>query len=489
MENKYYSKLSFKIGVLIILTELIALAALGIFYIQRFTGEIEKKVQNQIKMPGILMSEGVLRYESAENAKTLENIIGDSITESIIIGANGKIYYSLNPEYRGKKRAEVKLLDGYDDLNIEITKPIFRKISINGSVKYLSISPLRLTDGKFLGHLVIFAGAENVAHQKAGIILVFILGTLLCLILTSAAIIYVVQTRVTSKISLLIDVLDNLKEGKLKTYDDVEISSDEIGLLMKAIIEVNSKLSTIVVAIHESAHKLVDTSLIINNLATSVLNGATIQATSAEEVSASMEQMTAGIEQNSEHAVKTDKITLKAFDDIQKMATETELSLKYIKEISANTSMVNDIAFQTNLLALNASIEAARAGEQGKGFSVVAVEVRRLAERSKKTADGIIDLTENCVGITEKAHTMMNELIPEFEHTTHLINEINTSSNEQKIGALNINKAISQLNEIIQHFSTTADTLSVQAKQLNDEADTLNEKVNYFTIEEYKNNA
>ena len=108
-QGLFFNKLSYKIGALII-TETVVLSALGIFYIEKFTGEIEKKIEKQIQTPGILMSKGVLRYESVQNVETMASIVGETISECIIIGANGKVYYSLKPDYRGKNRDEVKVL-------------------------------------------------------------------------------------------------------------------------------------------------------------------------------------------------------------------------------------------------------------------------------------------------------------------------------------------------------------------------------------------
>jgi len=478
--QKYLNKLSIKIGALIIATELVLLSLLGVFYIQRFTGDIENKVQNQIETPGKLMSKGVLRYESAENKETMENIIGETISECIIIGANGKIYYSLTPDYRGKNRDQVNFLGEYTDLTKEIDKPHFIKVKNS----YISISPLKLDDGKFLGHLFINAQADKVAKQKAKITWMFILGTLACLILSSAAIIYLFQIFISIKINKLLKVLEALKQGQLKIHDITEISTDEIGMLWNAIIDVNSNLREIVKGILESAEKVADSSNQMNNMSVEVADGANKQATSAEEVSSSMEQMTSSIEQNSDNALKTEKISETAVDGIKKLASEAELSLQFIRQISHKISIVNDIAFQTNLLALNAAVEAARAGEHGKGFSVVAAEVRRLAERSKTAADEIISLADNCVKITERAHSMMGQLIPEIEQTSQLIKEISAASFEQKTGSVQINTAISQLNEIIQQNSLTADKLSDYSKNLESEADGLRDNIKYFSIEE-----
>ena len=478
------NRLSFKIGVLIIITETVVLFALGIFYIRKFTGEIEKRIEKQIQTPGLLMSKGVLRYESVENMETMASIIGANISECMIVGANGKIYYSLNPSIRGKMRDDVSMLSQFSELKQEIPGPVFRSVGDGSSRNYLSISPLRLSDGKFLGHLIILAPADNVAKQKSSIVLMFIFGTLICLVLSSAVIIYVFQRFITSKIYKLIEVLDSIKEGRLRTLEDTIQSEDEIGLLWKSINEVNEKLKEIVTTILGSSAKLASSSNQMNVVSTEVAEGANKQAASAEEVSSSMEEMSSSVEQNSANALKTDKIAQITVDDIKNLSTEAQLSLQYIREISQKISIVNDIAFQTNLLALNAAVEAAREGEHGKGFSVVAAEVRRLAERSKIAADEITKLATDAVKITEKAHAMMNELIPEIQKTSSLIKEIAASSYEQNSGANQINSAINELNNVIQLNSSTADKLAEYAVNMQNEADELKENVEFFTIEE-----
>jgi len=484
LKTSLFNRLSFKIGVLIILTETVVLFALGLFYIGNFTGEIEKRIEKQLSTPGLLMSKGVLRYESAENMETMASIVGANISECMIVGANGKIYYSLNPSYKGKMMDEIKLLSQFTELKQEISKSIFRTVDNNNSKNYLSISPLKLADGKFLGHLFILAKADNVEKQKSSIVILFIIGTLICLVLSSAVIIYVVQRFITSKIHGLIEILDSIKEGRLRTLEDSIQSSDEIGLLWKSINEVNEKLKEIVTTISGSSGKLASSSNEMNLISRTVAEGANKQAASAEEVSSSMVEMSSNVSQNSANALKTDKIAQITVDDMKKLSSESELSLQYIREISQKINIVNDIAFQTNLLALNAAVEAARAGDHGKGFSVVASEVRRLAERSKSAADEIIKLAKDCVAITEKAHVMMNELIPEIQKTSSLIKEIASSSFEQNSGATQINGAISELNNVIQENSIAADKLAEYAINMQSEADELKENVDFFTIED-----
>ena len=120
--------------------------------------------------------------------------------------------------------------------------------------------------------------------------------------------------------------------------------------------------------------------------------------------------------------------------DIEQSAHQTEESIASLesgmKEVSEFATTIAGITSQTNLLALNASIEAARAGEMGKGFSVVAEEVRVLADSSKQASDAIS-------GIIQKIFS--------------LLKEVNASNNEN---LNNITEGIDKLHAVVQEADT-----------------------------------
>ncbi|MFN8256072.1 MAG: methyl-accepting chemotaxis protein [Bacteroidales bacterium] len=476
--------LTFKLGSIIIITEIIALFALGVYNINHFTNEIETRLQKQIQSPGELMSKEVLKYESAENKETLESIVGESITECYAIGVNGNIYFSLDSALKDKNIKDLTSLSGYKEFTVELEKPVFNKINSSEGKFYESISPIRFSDGKFIGFLYIKAKADKVSAQKTSVILIFILGSLICIILTSVAIIYLFSSQIIKKLTNVMHILGELAEGKLLARVSPNYTKDEIGILQQKIEYVNGKLITIVGNIYKAAQALSESSIKMKSISDNVASGSSLQASNSEEVSATMEEIASTIEQNSHNASETEKKSISISEGIKKLSAEMESSLQFVKQINDRISVINEIAFQTNLLALNAAVEAARAGEHGKGFSVVASEVRKLAEKSALASDEINKLSASTFEIAKKARNMTNDLAPEIENTTILIKEIAASSFDQKSGVDQVNTAIIELSRIIQQNNALSDTMSEAATNVEERANNLKENILFFKIVE-----
>ena len=170
--------------------------------------------------------------------------------------------------------------------------------------------------------------------------------------------------------------------------------------------------------------------------------------------------MTASVQQNADNAKQTDKIASKAAEDAQASGEAVERTVQAMQEIAEKINIIEEIARKTDLLALNAAVEAARAGEHGKGFAVVASEVRKLAERSQTAAAEISRLTAGGVGTAEGAGQLLTKLVPDIRKTAELVREIAAASAEQSTGANQVNKAIQQLDQVIQQNSSASEEMA-----------------------------
>jgi methyl-accepting chemotaxis protein len=303
------------------------------------------------------------------------------------------------------------------------------------------------------------------------------------LIVASLLIGFILYSTIVRPLSKGVTFAQAFGKGDLTARVEID-QNDEIGILAKELGAMAQNLKDTVITIKQNALDLVHSSKNLRESSQQLSRGSADQAASAEEVSTSIEEMVANIDQNTDNAVQTEKITVETAREVNIANELSSEAVKAMEDISERISIISDIAFQTNILALNAAVEAARAGEHGRGFSVVAAEVRKLAEKSKVAADDIVTLVSKGLKVSKEAGEKSKMLVPDIERTTQLIKEIAAASMEQKTGADQINQAMQQLNMITQENASSSDMLTQSSEQLSGLAGNLQKAVSIFSMEE-----
>jgi len=252
--------------------------------------------------------------------------------------------------------------------------------------------------------------------------------------------------------------------------------------LMRALNAMTQQLKEVVINVKAAADNVATGSEELSSSAETMSEGVAQQAAAAEEVSASMQQMAANIRQNADNARQTEKIALQSAEYAEETGTVVAETILAMQQIVQKIRIIEDIADQTRMLSLNATIEAARAQELGRAFSVVAAEVRKLSDVTKRAAEEINQLATSSHEVSERAGQMLTTLVPSIHKTAELVQEISAASSEQSAGADQINESIQQLDQVTQHNAATIDEISSTATALASQAEHLQSTMAFFKI-------
>jgi len=286
-----------------------------------------------------------------------------------------------------------------------------------------------------------------------------------------------------------------VSKGDLTQQIDVQ-SRDEVGQLLQALRDMNSNLSGIVSGVRSTTDAITTSSQQVAAGNSDLSQRTEQQASSLQETASSMEELASTVRQNAENAKQANQLAVNASgvavrggqavgDVVQTMASISTSSKKIVDIIS----VIEGIAFQTNILALNAAVEAARAGEQGRGFAVVASEVRNLAQRSAAAAKEIKDLIGDSVEKVDagskqvdQAGATMEEIVNAVKRVTDIMSEIAAASSEQITGIEQVNKAITQMDEVTQQNAALVEEASASAESMREQANGLYAAVSVFKL-------
>jgi methyl-accepting chemotaxis protein len=284
---------------------------------------------------------------------------------------------------------------------------------------------------------------------------------------------------ISRSLSAMQKFAESLAKGDLTARLDLN-QNDEIGVLAQSMTGMRDQLSGVVQQVRTSSDALGNASLEVSATAQAISQSATEQATGVEETTASIEELNASVKENADNAKVTNSMAMTTAEEAASGGQAVKRTVEAMKEIADKIGLIEDIAYKTNLLSLNAAIEAALAGEHGKGFTVVAAEVRKLAENSRITAQEINGLAKSSVKIAEDAGSLLEQMVPNIQKTAHLVEEITESSEEQAQGISQISEAVGQLDKAAQQNASSSEELAATAEELSSQAMQLQQVMLFF---------
>jgi len=290
-------------------------------------------------------------------------------------------------------------------------------------------------------------------------------------------------------------VAQRLAGGDLTSLLHVD-RNDEIGQVMQAINGISQGLAEIVGNVRAGAAEITAASSDIAAGNAHLSSRTSEQAAALEETSSSMAQLTAAVRESAENAELANSVVHSAseiaargrrvVDQVIEMMNTIKRGSQHITEIVGE---IEDIAFQTNILALNAAVEAARAGEHGRSFTVVAADVRNLAQRSGVAAKEIKAMISESVlqidqgsALADEAGNTMNDVVSSFKRAADLMTEISSVSRQQSSGIEQVGIAVARMDEMTQHNAALVEEAAAAAESLQLQAERLSQAVAAFKL-------
>ncbi|HUP98324.1 MAG TPA: methyl-accepting chemotaxis protein [Usitatibacter sp.] len=300
---------------------------------------------------------------------------------------------------------------------------------------------------------------------------------------------------ITGPLNESVALARRVAEGDLT--GNIEVAGrDEAGQLQAALRDMNLRLDEMVQQIRTGSEAIAVGAGQVAAGNQQLSSRTEEHASSLEETASTLEEFTTNVRQNADHARRASELAGTASASAHKGGEAVANVVQTMQGVKASSTRVSEIvnvidgiAFQTNILALNAAVEAARAGDQGRGFAVVASEVRSLAQRSAASAKEIRGLIEESVGRiedgarqVEHAGKTMDEIMASVKSVAAIMGDIASASTEQSSGIDQINKAIAQMDHVVQMNASLVEEATAAAASMAIQAGDLARSVARFRV-------
>jgi len=284
---------------------------------------------------------------------------------------------------------------------------------------------------------------------------------------------------------------------KLNYVSSVEFKGDFVSI-RESMGKISRNLTEALTQINTSADQVVRGAEQIAGSGQALSQATLEQASSVEELSATINDVSDRVRDNADNAVATSRLAEAVGADVRETSREVlDMSgamnkmREMSREITGIIKNIEDIAFQTNILALNAAVEAARAGEAGKGFSVVANEIRRLSEKTTEASRSTSDLIGKTVDMMVQGADMAGATSEKLAKTAKAaqdaadkVQAISQASGEQATAVVQLRQSIEQISSVVQENSATAEESAASSEELTGQMQALKKLVSSFEYDE-----
>ncbi|UGQ16335.1 methyl-accepting chemotaxis protein [Borrelia sp. RT5S] len=354
-----------------------------------------------------------------------------------------------------------------------------------GLDNYYAMLPISSKLGEDSGLLLARIPYEDIYGVIESLALKFVIASILGVVAIVVILAMRIDVIISHRLDLIRSLVGEIVQGNLdKEHSLDDKCSDELHSLGMQIIRMRDNIASAIRSVLRNISYVNKASVEVANSSQNLSSGALQQASTLEEMSANIEQISAGVRMSANNSRQTEQIALKTNENSQIGGKAVEESVMAMQAIVEKVSVIEEIARKTNLLALNAAIEAARAGDEGKGFAVVASEIRKLADLSKISALEIGELVEENSRVATEAGLIFKDMLPEIEETTNLVKKISDESSNQDEQITQFKMALDQVGEVVQASAASSEELSSMAEKMLEKSKELKSAVSFFKIKD-----